>query len=292
MHTTRDWLQSFSSLKSESSEIEQKILPKNCKKISITGGKGGVGKTSIAIKCALNLSSMGYRVLLIDCDANLSNTSIKLGLAPDNRFEKLLSAEISFEECIIQRGNFHLLPACNGSEDLFENKLNFDEVVQDIISSHEDEYDFIFLDCPAGVSKESLVINAVCDHRIIVVMPDRSSITDSYSLIKLLNKRFEIKENHLLVNMYQGEKQYQKVVSTLTETVRNFLGVELLPIGGVHKIDIGGEDFDTFFLAEDKNEMNKNFAKLLYRFAENISGPQSSQWESRTSLLAPEQNVR
>jgi flagellar biosynthesis protein FlhG len=261
-----------------------------CTKISITGGKGGVGKTSIALKTAKELASAGFRTLLIDCDSNLSNTAIKLGLPLDNKFEKILTGEASFEECLIQNGNFHLLPACNGSVEVFESKLNFDEIIIDIITSHEHEYDYILLDCPAGASREALTLNAYCEHRWIIVTPDKSSITDSYSLVKLLSVRFGIKENHLLVNMYQNDKQFQKVVLTLSETIENFLGARTHILGGIQKLDVSHSEFDTFFLADNKSEWNKNFVKLLYGFTEKVGGPLTARL-SGPSHLAYEQDV-
>ena len=285
MHKTSEWLQSFSR-----NQATIKSGNKPCTKISITGGKGGVGKTSIALKTALELARAGHKTLLIDCDSNLSNTAIKMGLPLDNKFEKLLSAEAHFDECIIRNGNFDLLPACNGSVEMFESKLNFDEIIIDIIASHEDEYDFILLDCPAGVSRETLTISAYCDHRFVIVTPDKSSITDSYSLIKLLAARYGIKENHLLVNMYQTEKQYQKVIMTLSETVENFLGCRTHILGGIQKLDVSAEGFDTFFLSENKNEFHKNFIKLLSGFTEKMDGP-ASERHTRREHLALEQEV-
>jgi flagellar biosynthesis protein FlhG len=262
------------------------------RKVCITGGKGGVGKTSIALKMGLELANMGFKVLLLDCDANLSNTSIKMGFGIDNRFEKLLSSELSFEDCVMRQGNFHLLPSCNGSLDLFENKMSFEQVVMDIIESHACDYDYILLDSPAGANKSSLALNSICDERIMIVTPDKSSITDSYSLMKILKQKFDVNENHLLINMYQNDRQLQKVSSTLIDTVSSFLKVKLNFLGGVIRLDVKNEDFDTFFLSNDKNETNKNFAKLLYRFTENVVGPQGSLINFRSSKMAPEQNVR
>ena len=292
MHKTSEWLLSFSSnqnIKSNSrSLIKNGFRP--CSKISITGGKGGVGKTSIALKTAMELVKSGFRTLLIDCDSNLSNTAIKLGLPLENKFEKLLSAEATFEEIIIQLGNFHLLPACNGSIEVFESRLNFDEIIIDIINSHEHEYDYILLDCPAGVSREALTLNAFCDYRWVIVTPDKSSITDSYSLVKLLANRFGIKENHLMVNMYQNDKQYQKGVSTLSETIENFLGLSTKVLGGIQKVEVSAEGFDTFFLSETKTEWQKNFVKLLYGFTEKDGGP-TALHKNGISLMANEQDV-
>ena len=286
MHKTSEWLLSFRN--------DQRHVIRNshrpCTKIAITGGKGGVGKTSVALKTAQEFARAGFKTLLIDCDSNLSNTAIKMGLPLDNKFEKLLSAELKFEDCVIQNGLFHLLPACNGSVEIFESKLNFDEIIIDVMASHEDEYDYILLDCPAGVSRETLTLSAYCDHRFVVVTPDKSSITDSYSLIKLLSHRFGIKENHLLVNMYQNEKQYQKVVMTLSETVENFLSCRTHILGGIQKLDVSAEGFDTFFLSETKNEFHRNFIKLLSGFTEKVNGPVTPR-SVRREHLAFEQDV-
>ncbi len=289
MHKTSEWLQSFSTSQNPVRKTELRREPgQPCVKISITGGKGGVGKTSIALKTAQELASAGFKTLLIDCDSNLSNTAIKLGLPLDNKFEKILSGEAQFEDCLISRGNFHLLPACNGSVSVFESKINFDDVIIDIIASHENDYDYILLDCPAGASREALTLNAYCDHRWVVVTPDKSSITDSYSLVKLLATRFGIKENHLIVNMYQSEKQFQKVVLTLSETIENFLGARTMILGGIQKFDVSAEGFDTFFLSEGKNEFQRNFVKLLYGFTEKAGGPLTAR---SASQLAYEQDV-
>jgi flagellar biosynthesis protein FlhG len=291
MHKTSEWLLSFSSQHQKATPRSLSVEGfKPCTKISITGGKGGVGKTSIALKTAQELAKAGYRTLLIDCDSNLSNTAIKLGLPLENKFEKLLAGHATFEEIVIQQGNFHLLPACNGSIEVFESKLHFDEIIIDLISSHEHEYDYILLDCPAGVAREALTLNAYCDHRWVVVTPDKSSITDSYSLVKLLSSRFGIKENHLLVNMYQSEKQFQKVVMTLSETIENFLGARTHILGGIRKVEVSAEGFDTFFLSETKTEWQKNFVKLLYGFTEKDGGPTALR-SNGTSPMAHEHDV-
>lgn len=275
MDKASEWLLSHSSSTQSKRAKRSSGESHRTYKISITGGKGGVGKTSVALKTAQELSNMGYKTLLIDCDSNLSNTAIKLGLPLEQKFWKLLSAELSFDECLIKKGDFHLLPACNGSVDLFETKLNFDEVMIDIISAHEDEYDFILLDCPAGLSKESLTLSAYCDYRWIVVTPDKSSITDSYSLVKILNTKYGVKENHLLVNMYSTDRQFQKVVITLSETIENFLHARTNILGGIKKFDVANDEFDTFFLSPSSSEWHKNFLKMIFGFTDKLVSPEA-----------------
>ncbi len=240
--------------------------------ISITGGKGGVGKTSIALKMAKMLAGNGHRVLLIDCDTNLSNTAVKLGLPLSDNFMDLVTAKKSFEECLHVDGNFHLLSACNGNLELFERDIEFDRLLIDVISTHEKDYDFVLLDCPAGLSKTSLTLNAYSDKRIVVVTPDRSSITDSYSLIKILNTRFGVNENHLLVNKVSSLSQYQRMVRTLGETVDNFLTARLRVLGYV-ALERGSVDrFDQELLGGENTSLERDFAKVLSRFTEETIG--------------------
>ncbi len=269
MQKTSEWLMSFrSGPRLSPPAVPRPQRSRGCVKAAITGGKGGVGKTSIALRMAQELGAAGNRVLLIDCDTNLSNTAIKLGLPVQDTFFQLLSAQKTFAECVVRQGHFDLLPACNGSLELFESRLCLDEIIMDVVSSHEDEYDWVLLDCPAGLGRESLTLSAWCDHRVLVVTPDKSSITDSYSLVKILATRYGVRENHLLVNMVQGERQFQKVVMTLSETIENFLGCRTSVLGSLGKVDIPAEGFDTFFLSGGDSAWHQNFLKAVHALAE------------------------
>ena len=261
---------------------------KSAFKIAISSGKGGVGKTSISLKMCKTLTELGYKTLLIDCDYNLSNTAIKLGLPVGNHFWELLNAQKTFDECLFRDGNFHLLPACNGHMELFDSQLKFDEIILDIIQSHENDYDFILLDNPAGMSRETCVLSAYCDERIIIVTPDRSSIMDSYSLVKVLKNKFSVKQNHLLVNMYLGTKQFQNVVKTFSETAENFLQVRTCILGGVRKIDFYNEEFDQFFLNNKENPTHQEFHKVLKNFTDSIGkGGESRLKNIEGNLIQP-----
>lgn len=274
MQKTSEWLMSFNSQNQhqiQSLLAERKAKNNKTVTVSITGGKGGVGKTSISLKLAKELASLGHKTLLIDCDYNLANTALKLGLPIQNTFYDLVTAQKEFEDCLYKDQNFHLLTACNGSLELFESQLKLEEIIIDIINTHEKEYDFILLDCPAGITREALTLNAYCDQRILVVTPDKSSITDSYSLVKVLNSKFGVKENQLLVNMYRSHSQYEKVVKVMSETIENFLNVRTHILGGVQKLDINQNDFDSFFLEPAENAFHQNFLKVVRNYSEKLS---------------------
>jgi flagellar biosynthesis protein FlhG len=258
-----DWLVSQNKYSSKKTSLKAKT-------ISVTAGKGGVGKTSVAVKMAKVLSSQGYKILLLDCDTNLSNTVVKLGLPITNYFYELISAQRVFDDCLHKDGNLHLLAGCNGSIDMFKKSLEIDRVIIDILVNHEKDYDYIILDCPAGITKETLTLNAYSDYRFVVVTPDKSSVTDSYSLIKILNKEFGVNENHLLINKISSEPQYQRMIKTLSETVETFLKCRLHILGGVKKEELPDDRFDTVLLHQENNSLHKNFVNIVKKFTEEI----------------------
>lgn len=271
MDRTSRWLYSFNT--DDAQEQVSSVANTKARTISITGGKGGVGKTSISLKLARELARKGFRTLLLDCDFNLSNTAIKLGIPVQSNFEKLLSAEKPFTSCLYREGLFHLLAGCNGSLEVFDSKLNFSQIILDIIHSHENDYDYIILDSPAGIGRETLSLNAYCDDRIVVVNPDRSSITDSYSLIKILKQKFAIDSNHLIVNKYDSKNQYGRVVKTISETAENFLGCRTQILGGIPRLDSGADKFDQEFLHQENSSTTKIFTKILHRYSERSGNP-------------------
>ncbi len=260
--STTDWLIS-------QNKYQTKKTKSKAKTISITAGKGGVGKTSVAVKLAKLLASDGFKVLLLDCDYNLSNTVVKLGLPINNQFYELVSAQKEFDQCIYKDGNLHLLSGCNGSIDLFNKNLEIDRIIIDIIVNHESDYDYILLDCPAGITKETLTLNAYSDYRFVVVTPDKSSVTDSYSLIKILNKEFGVNDNHLLVNKISSDGQYQRMVKTLSETVESFLKCRLHILGRIQNLEVPVDQFDRLLL-EENSSLHKNFSTLVKKFTDEI----------------------
>ena len=303
MQKTSEWLNSFNS--SNQGDFQSVISPSlvapvetpietksKSTTISITGGKGGVGKTSVSLKLAKELSESGHKILLIDCDANLSNTALKLGLPIDNTFYSLVSAEKEFKDCLYIDGNFHLLAACNGSVDLFDTSFRLEDIIIDIINTHSEEYDYVLLDCPAGLSRDSLTLNAYCDKRIFVVTPDKSSVTDSYSLIKVLNKKFGVNENHLLVNKVNNRPQYERIVKTLSETIETYLGCRTKVLGGVKMLNVLAGQFDKVFLEGGKNDLDKSFNKVMTRLTEELgSKPIMKEFLSNGQKKLTEQDV-
>lgn len=285
-----DWLASHNQF-NESKTI---VSPHNfepAKIVSITGGKGGVGKTTVAIKIANSLAKCGKKVLLIDCDYNLSNTLLKLNLPLDDSFAELIKSGKNVEDCLHHYKGVDILSACNGNSYLLGKESLLDKVIIDVIVKCEDRYDYILLDCPAGLSKVVMTLNAYSDYRFMVVTPDKSSITDTYSLIKILNNKFGINENHVLLNKLSNTHQYQKIVKTLSETVENFLNCQIKILGGLYFEKMSVSSFDNKIIRGENSSFHKDVHKITKNFSDKVSSYQFDQSNDHFSTKT-EQDVQ
>jgi flagellar biosynthesis protein FlhG len=255
-----------------SRELDLGFISTHTKTIAIASGKGGVGKTTASLMLAKQLVDSGKKVLLIDCDYNLSNTAVKLGLPLNDNFYSLLSMEKEFSNCVHKEGNFHLLSGCNGNSDLFDKSFEHDRFIIDIISEHGHEYDYILLDCPAGIGKETVNLAAYADHRFMIVNPDRSSITDTYALIKILKQKYSVSENHLVVNRVSSQPQYLRVVKSLMDTVSTFLEGQIRVLGPVKFVNTPVDEFDKGLSGAEKNSLHKYFSKIVHKFTDESTG--------------------
>ena len=256
-------------------EFKNEFSSKKATTIAVASGKGGVGKTSVTLKTAHMLSMMNKKVLLIDCDFNLSNTVVKLGLPIKNELWDYVNHQKTLDEIIIKNGNFHLLPACSGNLEFSETEESIEKIIIDILTAKENSYDYIFLDCSAGVSRSVLTLSAYCDHRMVVVTPDKSSITDSYSLLKLLNKKYGINENHLVLNKISNQSQYTKLVNTLSTTVDRFLNCRLNILGGISFLYDETDNFDQHLLNFSDNKLHSQFSKLVKKLTDEVDDNRS-----------------
>lgn len=266
MDKSSDWLFSFSS----SFMKNHQNKPHSGNTICITSGKGGVGKTSLAIMMAKELAKKNKKVLLIDTDFNLSNTAVKLNLRTDKNFLQLLKGNISFEQCLLHYSGFDLLPACNGDLELFKENYSLEEFFIDLIATHRSEYDYVLLDSPAGVGKTNMILSAYCDERIILVTPDKSSVTDAYSLMKILSQNFAVKNHQILINASNGQKQADLCFTSLSETLEHFLNVRVSFMGTLPFCRKGYQYFDQRYLIEDQSYITKPLKKLVESFLKNI----------------------
>jgi flagellar biosynthesis protein FlhG len=231
--------------------------------LAVTGAKGGVGKTLMALRLLKECSMAGHKTLLIDCDWNLSNSLIKLNILPNNNFYDLLMGKKSFFECLHRYHNGHILPALNGHTQLLKKKYPLKELIFDIIDEYKDFFHYFILDLPSGLDPDIVHLTSKCHKKIFLITPDKSSLTDSYSLMKVLKMRHETQEFHMIINRVRKNESIERIKKSMSETVKNYLEGHVDYLGYIPEINKSTGDFDGYFLNESNHFSSVNFSKLI-----------------------------
>lgn len=193
--------------------------------ISVTSGKGGVGKTSVVANLALALCRMDQRVLVLDADLGLANLDVMLGLNPRYTIDHLLRGERSLEEILIEGpGGFKLLPAASGIPELTELDHTQRLLLLDELDALKDRFDVLLIDTGAGISSNVMYFNYAAMEKVVIVTNEPTSLTDAYALIKVLTSRYKQKRFKVLVNATQNGNEAERIYRHLSLVVDQFLG--------------------------------------------------------------------
>jgi flagellar biosynthesis protein FlhG len=206
--------------------------PKPVKVIAVTGGKGGVGKTNVAVNMALALAAEGSKVMLLDADFGLANVDVQLGLSPEYDLSHLISGERNLEEIIIEgpRG-IKIIPASSGIASMADLTQAEHAGVIRAFSELSYDVDYLIVDTAAGIS-DSVVSFCRASHEVIVVVCDEpASITDAYALIKVMNREHGVDRFHVLANMAASTREGNELYNKLALAADHFLDTTLAFLG-------------------------------------------------------------
>ncbi|MCL7944267.1 AAA family ATPase [Marinobacter sp. ATCH36] len=202
--------------------------------LAITGGKGGVGKTSVALNLSLTLAREGHKVLLLDGDTDLANVSIMLGRYPTRTLANVMAGECGLRDVIMKaEWGLHIIPGASGVEQCVEMAAEESLRVLKALSRLEKDYNYVIIDTASGLQKTGMHMIAAAELACVVVTPDPASLTDAFSLIKLLIRRGYRRTPSVLVNMAQGASQARSVFQRLESAAQRHLGVHLHYLGAI-----------------------------------------------------------
>ncbi|KAF0219397.1 MAG: flagellar biosynthesis protein [Geobacteraceae bacterium] len=207
---------------------------KGVRVISVTSGKGGVGKSNVVANLAIALAKMGARVLVIDADLGVGNIDVLLGLSPPYTMNHVLSGEKSLEEIIVSGpAGIKLVPAGSGIQEY--TSLGQYERLRLIseLDRLEEDFDIVIIDTEAGISENVTYFTTAAQEIVVVASPEPTSITDVYALIKLLATRYGEHRFKVLVNMVKDSKDALEVFARLSNVTSRFLDISLDYLGCV-----------------------------------------------------------
>lgn len=208
------------------------------KVITVTSGKGGVGKSSISVNLAIQLSRMGKRVVIFDADFGLANIEIMLGLHPRYNLADMMYRGKNLND-IITYGpeNVGFISGGSGIQELAN--LSREQVITLIQKLNElDEFaDVVIVDTGAGISDTVLEFVAASEEVLLVATPEPTSITDAYALLKTLNKKATYRKEKTVVkmiaNQVHGNRDAKELFEKLGMVVAKFLDIEVEYLGSV-----------------------------------------------------------
>ncbi len=204
--------------------------------ISVTSGKGGVGKSNVVSNLAIALSAQGKKVLLIDADLGLGNLDVLLGLSPVYNLNHVLNGDKSVLDILIDGpAGIKIIPAGTGVQELTSLGQHEKLKLLDELDMLEEQFDILIIDTEAGISENVTYFTVAAQEIFVVVTPEPTSITDAYALIKLLATRYSEHHFKVLVNMAKDSEDALEVFRKLANVAGRFLDISLDYLGCVVK---------------------------------------------------------
>ena len=202
--------------------------------LTITSGKGGVGKTTIATNLAVSMSKMGKKVLIFDADTSLANVDLYFGVKPEKTILDFVEGRASIQEIVINvYRNVYLIPSMSGLSALSDLTSMQRSGLRNAIYSMNRYFDYVLVDTASGISCETSDYISSGGDVMIVLNNDILSLTDSFATMKAL---YKLKSNRtfLIVGNKMSNTEYNKVFNRLSLTATTFLGnIELRKIGNI-----------------------------------------------------------
>ena len=207
-------------------------VPK-AKIITVTSGKGGVGKSNFVVNLSIELSKLGKRVLIFDADIGMANDDVLMGFLPKYNIFDVMSNNKELSEIIVT-GPYGVRLIAGGSglnkieEFTQEQRDNFLRKLSVL-----DDLDYIIIDTGAGINRSVLGFIACCEELIVITTPEPTSLTDSYSLLKAVN-HFNIKSRaKVVINRTLDSKEGMDTFKKFNNAVSNFLKMKIEYLGNI-----------------------------------------------------------
>lgn len=215
-------------------ELSNSTYAKDARVITVSSGKGGVGKTNFTVNLGIALSKQGKRVTIIDADLGLANVDVILGIIPKYTLSHIVRNEKTIDEVMIEgphglkivSGGSGMLDLVNLRQDQIESLIHTFDKLNEIS-------DYILIDTGAGLNTSVLSFIKAASDVVVVITPDPTSITDAYALIKNISE--EEKHINLVINRVESAKEGIEVFGKLERAARKFLEIELNNLGYIYE---------------------------------------------------------
>jgi len=202
--------------------------------VAVTGGKGGVGKTSVAVNLATASAQAGRRVMLLDGDLGLANVDVLLGLSARYTLAHVLNGERTLEEVIVDAPQgFKVVPAASGVTAMANLGVAENIGLVRAFSSLAQQLDLLIVDTAAGLSHSVLQFAQATQNVLVVICDEPASMTDAYALVKVLSRNHGVGRFRVLANMTRVNGEGVALFEKFERVTERFLDVTLEYVGEI-----------------------------------------------------------
>jgi flagellar biosynthesis protein FlhG len=200
--------------------------------IAVTSGKGGVGKSNIAVNLAIKLATAGKRVVLLDADLGLANADVLCNIDLPSNLSHVISQKRELADVMVDGpGGFKLIGGASGLARMAD-LTDFDrQRLVSALAELEVRNDIILIDTGAGISPNVLSFTRCADQVLVVTTPEPTAITDAYAVIKVISREPHQRPLSLLVNQVRVQGEGQLVYERIAKVARQFLRVHVMDAG-------------------------------------------------------------
>ena len=270
-------------LKQAANRVLTPVAPvkRSARVITVTSGKGGVGKTNITINLAIALSEQKQRVIILDADFGLANIDVLFGIIPQYTLLDVIKNKKNILE-ILTNGprNTKFISGGSGVEDLI--KLDQQQISKFIenMAMLDKLADIIIIDTGAGLSENVMSFIVAADEVLLVTTPEPTSITDAYALIKMVSNRDKEKKISVIVNKSESNAEANDVLNKLVLVAGKFLGISLEPAGYIlhdESVVKAVKQQQPFSIMYPKSQAAKNIREISEKFMPRGSSSEMNQ---------------
>jgi flagellar biosynthesis protein FlhG len=202
--------------------------------IAVTGGKGGTGKTSVAVNLATALAQMGRKTMLLDGDLGLANCDVLLGLSPRYTLEHVLRGERALEEVLLETtSGLRVVPAASGVARMANLSPAEQNGIVQAFATLPGPLHVLIVDTAAGIGESVLQFCQAAQQVLVVLRDEPTSLTDTYALIKLLSRDRGVRQFRVVTNLSRQPEQGQISFRRLQRVTDRYLDVVLEHVGDV-----------------------------------------------------------
>ncbi|MDF2814965.1 MAG: MinD/ParA family protein [Paenibacillus sp.] len=249
---------------------QQETRTANTRIITVTSGKGGVGKSNFTLNFALTLQAQGYKVLVFDADIGLANIDVLMGISSKYSLYHLLKREKTIFE-IIHKGynDLEFIAGGSGFNDLIRLSEEEIDYFADQVSQLNGYVDYIIFDTGAGLSKETLKFIVAANETIVVTTPEPTSITDAYAIIKMVNSMNLDVHFKLVINRVTEAREGKLTADKISMVAKKFLDIDIPTLGYVEddsSVSKAVKRQVPFTIAYPNCSASKSIEQLVERF--------------------------